>query len=536
MWVRAFAEGKVSVAGSRVLPMVVADVEELGASEALVAFGDLRRIRDRASRDIFVLAAHFADLYHVVAGRDGGLRTAPGSERAIKVAGDGAPLVAEFAIAEMAAELGMTTWSARRLVGDALETRHRLPKLWARVLADEAPAWIASKVAQATRELTQGQAATVDKELAEYADGRLPWSRFAELLAARVVDACPEAAAERERVAAEQRFAKVGQSNDHGQKTLYVKTGAAEMTRIDATIAYLADGLRSLGDTDDEDRRRTKAVLLMANPTEAIALLQALKTARPAVVTGANADDTTGDSAPDGPAGPDDEGAGTSPEGASAGAEAFFTHFRPGSVPNCRCRGGGFELETHKLLPTVVLYLHLHAETLTRGNGVARWEGEGPITALYIRDFLGPHANFVVKPVIDPATMSPVDGYETPDRLREALHLRTPADVFPFAPNTARKKQADHTIAYRPPRDGGPPWQTGLENLGAMTGYHHRVKTHAGWTLKQPFPGIYLWRGPHGSIFLVDNTGTRQLRRPRSTARVRGTPLEQRLQALVDAA
>lgn len=69
-----------------------------------------------------------------------------------------------------------------------------------------------------------------------------------------------------------------------------------------------------------------------------------------------------------------------------------------------------------------------------------------------------------------------------------------------------------------------------------MTGYHHRVKTHAGWTLKQPFPGIYLWRSPHGSIFLVDNTGTRQLHRPRSTARVRGTPLEQRFQALVDAA
>ena len=52
------------------------------------------------------------------------------------------------------------------------------------------------------------------------------------------------------------------------------------MTRIDATIAYLADALKALGDLDDEDRRRTKAVLLMANPDQALTLLQAIATHR----------------------------------------------------------------------------------------------------------------------------------------------------------------------------------------------------------------------------------------------------------------
>jgi hypothetical protein len=42
--------------------------------------------------------------------------------------------------------------------------------------------------------------------------------------------------------------------------------------------------------------------------------------------------------------------------------------------------------------------------------------------------------------------------------------------------------------------------------------FHHRIKTHApGWAVQQPFPGIYLWRDPHGAFYLVDHTGTRRL-------------------------
>ena len=44
-----------------------------------------------------------------------------------------------------------------------------------------------------------------------------------------------------------------------------------------------------------------------------------------------------------------------------------------------------------------------------------------------------------------------------------------------------------------------------------MTGFHHRIKTHGRWQVKQPFPGIYLWRDPHGRTYLVDHTGTRPL-------------------------
>lgn len=44
-----------------------------------------------------------------------------------------------------------------------------------------------------------------------------------------------------------------------------------------------------------------------------------------------------------------------------------------------------------------------------------------------------------------------------------------------------------------------------------MTRHHHRIKAHGPWAVQQPFPGIYLWRDPHGAVYLVDATGTRRL-------------------------
>ena len=136
-----------------------------------------------------------------------------------------------------------------------------------------------------------------------------------------------------------------------------------------------------------------------------------------------------------------------------------------------------------------------------------------------------------VKPVIDLAGQAPVDAYEIPDRLREAVHLRSPADVFPHATNLGRTKDVDHTKPYhlppdttaRRPDDGdpspgaGPPAhretvpQTRLDNLAPMTRFHHRIKTHGGWQVTQVSNGVFVWRSPHGYLFLVDATGTRPL-------------------------
>ena len=106
-----------------------------------------------------------------------------------------------------------------------------------------------------------------------------------------------------------------------------------------------------------------------------------------------------------------------------------------------------------------------------------------------------------------------MDSYEIPDRIREHLRLRQPVDVFPYAagPRPARQPDLDHTLRYVPPGHGGPPGQTGIGNLSPLTRYHHRVKTFGRWRVRQPEPGVWVWRSPEKRIFLVNATGTHQL-------------------------
>ena len=49
--------------------------------------------------------------------------------------------MAEFCVAELGGVLGVSTVAAKKLIGHALELRHRLPRLWAQVHAGRVPAW-----------------------------------------------------------------------------------------------------------------------------------------------------------------------------------------------------------------------------------------------------------------------------------------------------------------------------------------------------------------------------------------------------------
>ena len=132
-----------------------------------------------------------------------------------------------------------------------------------------------------------------------------------------------------------------------------------------------------------------------------------------------------------------------------------------------------------KLMPIVQLFVHL-----APGSDVTRVEDHGPITPTWVREHLGEKCRFTITPVIDLADQTPVDAYEIPDRHRQAVHLMSPADVFPFATNLSRRKQVDHTIAYRFGERG----QSRIGNYGPMTTTHHRIKTHGQWAVRQPSP------------------------------------------------
>jgi hypothetical protein len=435
----------------------VRSVEEMSGSELLDHVDDLAATQRRCEVEILKAAVQHAVMNNPKT-LDPQLTSLPGRERARRFGGVGTADVTEFASAELGARLGVSPWSAHSLMADALDLVIRLPKLWARVEALEVKASYARYVARRTRDLTLEQAAHVDERVVESADGRIPWSRFEELVAAAIVAADRWSAMRREDEAAKRQFANPTQSTEHGMRGFYIRAPFAVIARFDATVQHVADVLAARGDTDDNDRRRVKAILILANPAAALQLL-----VNAAVADPESAEDDAGD------------------------------------------------VDWSKLLPAVTILVHMYRGTLDApSEGVARIEGVGPISQAYLSQHLCRAARVTVVPVFDIAGQAPVDSYEIPDCHRRAVHLMSPADVFPFAPNTSRDKQIDHTVPYQhsPPEAG----QSRIGNYGPMTPFHHRVKTHGNWQVQQPFPGIFIWRDPHGAYYLVDHTGTRRVR------------------------
>ncbi|WP_395659832.1 DUF222 domain-containing protein [Nocardioides sp.] len=124
--------------------------------------------------------------------------------RDLQIAGDGAPTVDEAAVAEFALAVGRTTDSGRHLLGDAVELRYRLPRLWARVVAGEVAVWKARKVAQATTSLPPDAAAVVDQRLAWCAH-RCSFAEIERQVEKARAEHDPDAAEERRVAALERR-------------------------------------------------------------------------------------------------------------------------------------------------------------------------------------------------------------------------------------------------------------------------------------------------------------------------------------------
>src|SRR5512139_1896457 len=91
---------------------------------------------DAAAARVLTAAVEWARLHQVEDLDDAatwwsGSRTL-GRDTGIPIAGQGCPLVSEFAVAEFATAVGMSQTSGRHYLGQALELAHRLPRLWAR--------------------------------------------------------------------------------------------------------------------------------------------------------------------------------------------------------------------------------------------------------------------------------------------------------------------------------------------------------------------------------------------------------------------
>ena len=206
---------------------------------------------------------------------------------------------------------------------------------------------------------------------------------------------------------------------------------------------------------------------------------------------------------------------------ASPSPEAFGSA-EPGSCATSRdergaCRACG---STYDLRPftkaglaacatKAVIHVHVTDQTLIDQHGVLR-TADGPITLEQFRRWLtDADPTITIRPVLDPAAVAPVDSYEIPMAIREAVHTRHPGSVWPFSPvteiSTGGRLDLDHTRSYR---KNGPPGQTSVDSLAPLARSEHRAKTVGGWQVRSPSLGTYVWRSPHGWISIVTNQGT----------------------------
>jgi hypothetical protein len=393
-----------------------------------------------------------------------------GQDTGIPIAGDGCPLVSEFAVAEFATTIGMGQETGRHYLGQALELAHRLPKLWARVQDGSLPAWRARRVAENTLHLSMEAAAFVDQMVAPFAHktGPAQTQRVVDEAIARFM---PEMAREQAERSAEQRYFTIdhqqvsftGTSRVHGELDL------ADALDLEDAIRTGAEQLKALGNDDPLDVRRAAALGVLARGQQAFEFERSV----------------------------DDEAAGTS--------GGFAARCARTSTTEDGRRQTGRE---------VVIYAHVPGEVFTTDHP------NNPHTPVFVENAGGrvltaaqvaawcraPETTKVtVKKVIDLNQHLVCNGYTPSDELAEIVRLRDRTCVFPHCTKPARSCDLDHIV---PHAQGG---ETSSRNLACLCRLHHRMKTHGGWNYAMTEPGVFCWRSPWGHLWQRDPSGTTDL-------------------------
>jgi hypothetical protein len=462
------------------------------AAGVLTAARDRRRAADLAEADLCELAVAWAIMHPADSIHDAAVYyDRGGNQTDVELAGPGAPSIAEYAVAEFATAVGLSEGAGRGFLGECLELRYRLPRLWKRVVNGSLPAWKARLVARATIRLTPEAAGFVDQHVAPVAHKVRP-AQLDRLVNEAIGRFMPE---EVERLAVEswdKRHVTVFDQLVSFTGTMLVEAelDIADALDLDAAVAAGAAQRADLGSHESLDVRRAQALGDLARGQLPLDLLPG-HTDSPHT---APADPTTPD-----PTGPDPTG----PDQTALPAV-------PRKAPPRQ----------------VVLYVHLSHAAVDGVDGVdgldsvARLErGNSLVSVEQVRTWCGnPDTQITVKPVIDLEACTWSDTDTVPDQIKEKVALRDRTCVFPWCTRPARTCHPhaptgaddpgehpcdnDHVIARG--RNGA----TCSCNIAPLCRRHHRLKTHSPWTYTVLDPGTYLWTSPHGYQFLRDPDGT----------------------------
>ncbi|GAA3679632.1 hypothetical protein GCM10022237_43590 [Nocardioides ginsengisoli] len=176
----------------------------------------------------------------------------------LPIAGDGAPLVSEFALMELVAVLGRSPDGGRDYIGRVLGCAWRLPNVWAAVMAGRLAPWRAERIADATRSLSAEAAAFVDRGLF-HASG-VGWVQLERLIAEAILRFDPERAEAEREAAADHRHFDIDDPDSNGLAHVYGVLDAADAQDLDEAVARRATLLGALGSEASLDVRRSQAV------------------------------------------------------------------------------------------------------------------------------------------------------------------------------------------------------------------------------------------------------------------------------------
>ena len=482
-----------------------AGADALGAAALLASIKASRSIENTETARQLDLAARWADLHPPESIHSAATFTVAGCEHEEPIAGPGTPLVAEFCVAELGTVLGITSVSAKKLIGHALELRHRLPRLWSQVHAGRVPAWRARAVAEvtihSTPALTAEAARFVDAQVAAVA-GRIGPAQLDRLVAETIkrydlagVD--PAADPEDGYLHVDPRHVTIHDEDVHfaGTIRLEAEVDLADGLDLHHALAHNAATQKALGSELSLDARRAKALGDLARTQTALDLHD------PA--GGRVAGGSVGGRVAGGSVG--GRVAGGSVGGRVAGEERAGVS-RP-DLPAAR---------------EVVLHAHFDAtlagDTTVFGPTGRLEEGQRLVLLEQLKGWCADSRTTVtVKPVIDLNEPRSAPGYDIPDRLREHVILRDRTCVFPFCARPARGSDVDHVIPFDHDAEveGRPqPGPTHTDNLASLCRFHHRLKTHSAWRYDVTAPGIFEWTSPHGHRYRRDRTGTTALDTP----------------------
>src|SRR5689334_17498684 len=249
-------------------PVDVADLDATG----LLAFLERHKLGARAEeRDKLRAAAQWCVLHPATAYTGtatwGGASLLGGDlDGDESLGGDGTPAVSAFAPEPLAATLGVASETGMKLIADALDLQHRLPRIWRLVKRLEVEPYKARHVAQATHRLSREAAAYVDEQLAD----RLPscsWRAIETAVAHAIARHHPELLEQREKSGKQSWHVTLrhpAPSEYAGTSWLDITGDTLDLTAFHDLVCDHAAQLKALGDTDELEVRKAKALGVIA--------------------------------------------------------------------------------------------------------------------------------------------------------------------------------------------------------------------------------------------------------------------------------